>query len=103
MQRIIALLFPRSTYGWNSIATVALLLPLHAPTGNFSLLLAAFQRHVLPCHSVTSHRMLLACSLASFTLTAARCLTVGQLSLRSVLVRSRGLLAHGGCVCTCLW
>ncbi len=60
IQCIIALLSPRSTYGWKSIGAAALLLSLHAATGKFSLLLAAFQRHFLPCHSITSPRMLLA-------------------------------------------
>ncbi len=69
MQRIIALLFPRSTYGWNNIAAVALLLSLRLPTGKFRLLLAAFLRHFLPA----SPSLFIACSSL-----AVRCMQISS-------------------------
>jgi hypothetical protein len=71
-----------------------LLLSLHAPTGKFCQLLAAFQRHFLPYISITSFRMPFsggashAALLSSFVLRRARSSLL--LSLRSASsIRSR--------------
>ncbi len=60
MQRIIALLSPRATCSWNSIATAAILLSLHPPTGKFLLL--SLLSTVTCCLATTSPRMLLTAS-----------------------------------------